>query len=113
MGWDVTATSELGVGSTFSVVMAPPSSEPNPVPVITDAAISTVIAAHSASTGHGSTLRVLVIDDELDARTILKSQLEELGCEVVTAEHAPVARRAGGNCQCCGARETRPAVWSS
>ena len=88
MGWDVTATSELGVGSTFSVVMAPPSSAPDPVQVITDATISTVIAAHSASTGHGNTLRVLVIDDELDARTILKSQLEELGCEVVTAASA-------------------------
>jgi signal transduction histidine kinase/CheY-like chemotaxis protein len=80
MGYDITVDSTVGVGSTFSIVFAhAPASRmrrgtPANVPVIPSS-----VASAPAS------LRVLVIDDESDARVILKQTFEDLGCEVMTA----------------------------
>jgi signal transduction histidine kinase/ActR/RegA family two-component response regulator len=73
MGWDVVVQSEVGVGSTFSVLMTQGPAErartrlSQELTAIDDASIA---------------FRVLVIDDEDDARTILLHQFEELGCTV-------------------------------
>ena len=84
MGFDVTATSEVGVGSTFSVVF---EQERAVVPAVST--IGFVRDAASTALLLGSTdervYLVLVIDDESDARVILKRAFEDLGCAVVTA----------------------------
>jgi signal transduction histidine kinase/CheY-like chemotaxis protein len=87
MGWTLVASSTLGVGSTFSLGISRKG------PNVTTEAITPTGAP--AATGDVITpaptqpsprrVRVLVIDDEEDARLILKHQLEELGCEVLTA----------------------------
>jgi PAS domain S-box-containing protein len=86
MGYHITVSSEVGVGSTFSLVLKPkpglPSSAnsaPADAPVAASSAIPTVIPA--STIGH----RVLVIDDELDSRTLLTHLIKDCGCEVVTA----------------------------
>jgi signal transduction histidine kinase/CheY-like chemotaxis protein len=81
MGFEVEAVSELGVGSTFSIVLRPSAV----------AAIETTLhgapAAESAehdAPGWG-TLHALVIDDESDARVLLTRSFEELGYSVSSA----------------------------
>jgi signal transduction histidine kinase/ActR/RegA family two-component response regulator len=76
MGWDIVVASEVGVGSTFSVLMTQAPAErvgtrlTQELNAIDDASIA---------------FRVLVIDDEYDARTILQHHFEELGCTVHVA----------------------------
>jgi signal transduction histidine kinase/CheY-like chemotaxis protein len=83
MGFHVEATSEVGVGSTFSIVFS----------------VGTVGAAAVAPTAmqlmqtpsspllaiDDTRLLVLVIDDSSDGRVILKRAFEDLGCAVVLA----------------------------
>jgi CheY-like chemotaxis protein/anti-sigma regulatory factor (Ser/Thr protein kinase) len=79
MGFTIEVASEVGVGSTFSVVL-------------------TEVAAPVAHTlehlptrnamGARTEFIALVIDDEADAREILARSFEELGCTVVTAASA-------------------------
>jgi CheY-like chemotaxis protein/anti-sigma regulatory factor (Ser/Thr protein kinase) len=87
MGYDLTVDSEEGKGSVFSIVMAahrhegkgeqvPPESEvkkdkelPSPVGSLRD-------------------FRVLVVDDENDARVLMTHYLEDFGCSVLTATGA-------------------------
>ena len=88
MGWDVTAASQLGVGSTFSVIMTPASEVSEVAAVVTPPSAEEVLPDQVSPAVSGAPVRVLVIDDESDARTILRNQLEELGCEVVTAASA-------------------------
>ena len=76
MGWRIEAHSELGVGSTFSVLLTADSSANS------ESGAPTLVAAAGTP---GRRLRVLVIDDESDARTILEHQFEELECDVVLA----------------------------
>jgi signal transduction histidine kinase/CheY-like chemotaxis protein len=73
--FDIVVTSEVGAGSTFSVVFAPERS---------GASVVTSIGIVRAAVDDGGFL-VLVIDDESDARVILKRSFEDLGCSVVTA----------------------------
>ena len=83
MGWEITASSEVGIGSTFSVVMPPPrhaESESSP------SGLTGEVAAASRLAGHD--IRVLVIDDDLDARTVLSLQHDERACEVMTPASA-------------------------
>jgi signal transduction histidine kinase/CheY-like chemotaxis protein len=88
MGWEIVVKSEVGAGSTFSVIIKAGSvGELAPGEMnVTGAHPVTFHAPPSEARSGG--FRVLVIDDEQDARTILQSQLEELGCEVFTAESA-------------------------
>jgi two-component system sensor histidine kinase/response regulator len=76
MGGALTVTSEVGVGSTFSVRMpcALDTSEPSPSP------LGEQTAAEFAA------LRVLVVDDYAGTRDVLRRQLEDLGCAAETAD---------------------------
>ncbi|MEO8620708.1 MAG: ATP-binding protein [bacterium] len=87
MGWRIEATSEVGVGSTFSVVM---SRDPAAVSATRSTLEMQAVGEHEqAMMGLANApLRVLIIDDEADARTILTNQLEELGCDVISAASA-------------------------
>lgn len=86
MGWEITVQSEAGVGSTFSVHIA---RRDRPTEQVARYSGDIRLAVTEATLAHGGRpFRVLVIDDEFDARTILKDQLEELGCEVATASGA-------------------------
>ncbi len=87
MGWDIEVTSTVGSGSTFSVVIA---GEGQAIAATRGtrelhAVVERSLAARQAP---HPPFRVLVIDDEFDARTILEHQLGDLGCEVITAATA-------------------------
>ena len=79
MGFDVVVESTLGVGSTFSIVLTPARAADS----------YTVVDAPTSDDDRGprddATVLVLVIDDESDARVILKRSFEDLGCTVITA----------------------------
>ncbi len=83
MGYDITVTSEVGVGSSFTVEFAPE--------IVVRAVSSTglvrdvALAVARGQTPDEGSFLVLVIDDESDARVILKRAFEDLGCSVVTA----------------------------
>jgi signal transduction histidine kinase/CheY-like chemotaxis protein len=84
MGFDIRASSKVGIGSTFAVVLAN-----------VDTIAPTPHLAHDpdditmdALTGRRTEFIALVIDDESDAREILSRAFEDLGCTVVTASSA-------------------------
>ncbi|MEP6621011.1 MAG: PAS domain S-box protein, partial [bacterium] len=89
MGFDVTVASELGRGSTFSIVFRP-HDDRKPTPQASAAALSAANGSPDEFIVQegGSTFVVLVIDDESDARIILKRSFEALGCSVVSAAGA-------------------------
>ena len=85
MGWEIEVSSTVGIGSTFSVVIARDA-------ILTTVRTSTELRAYldeaqSRNEEHRP-FRVLIIDDELDASTILAHHMSDLGCEVVTAASA-------------------------
>ena len=84
MGWDIDVESEVGVGSTFSVGIGRDVTAP-PLPRHTSETRADEVRADVIGEHVRRDFRVLVIDDEFDARTILQHQLEELGCTVFTA----------------------------
>ena len=85
MGWEIEVTSTVGIGSTFSVIIERDA-------ILTSGRTSTELRAYlaeaQATHEEHRPFRVLVIDDELDASTILAHHMAELGCEVVTAGSA-------------------------
>ncbi|CAN5911702.1 hypothetical protein BH11GEM1_BH11GEM1_16480 [soil metagenome] len=85
MGWEIEVASTVGIGSTFSVVIARDA-------IIgtgrTSTELRAFLAEAQATHEEHRPFRVLVIDDELDASTILAHHMAELGCEVVTAGSA-------------------------
>jgi PAS domain S-box-containing protein len=92
MGCRLEVASEVGRGSTFSVVFPPPPTPPSPAP-----------HAPSAPAALAASLErkvVLVIDDELDSRTLLEHMIAEFGCRVRVARSADEGLRM--------AREFRP-----
>jgi CheY-like chemotaxis protein len=84
MGFDITLTSELGVGSIFSVVMSR-AAQPAPRVGAADADVPAPRGPEPEPDSVAESFLVLVIDDESDARVILRQAFEELGCAVVTA----------------------------
>jgi len=98
MGYRIEVTSEVGRGSTFSIVLAPAAKPAGGAPAPVRA------AEPPAATGRadlkGSV--VLVIDDELDSRTLLSHVLDEFGCQVITASSGEQGLRM--------AREFRPNI---
>ncbi|MEO8337028.1 MAG: ATP-binding protein [bacterium] len=83
MGFTIEATSTVGVGSTFSLVLSPaPVVHAGAAPIaITDATAAQLLDSTAAEAPY----LVLVIDDEDDARIILRRYFEDLGCAVATA----------------------------
>jgi signal transduction histidine kinase/DNA-binding response OmpR family regulator len=80
MGGTLTATSEVGVGSTFSVRM--------PCALDTSEPIQRPQGEHSTAefAAEFAALRVLVVDDYASTREVLRKQLEDLGCAAETAD---------------------------
>jgi signal transduction histidine kinase len=78
MGYDLKVTSQVGQGSTFSIVLHPAS---HPVEEPTDA-----VETPEVSPPRGASERLaLVVDDESDSRVLLGNLFEECGCRVMTA----------------------------
>ena len=81
MKFDITVTSERNIGSTFRIDLTAGDSTSAPKkPLSAQAAVSGV-SIDSAS----KRKRVLVIDDNDDARELLVEQFGDLGCDVLTA----------------------------
>jgi CheY-like chemotaxis protein len=92
MNYGIEVTSEIGKGSTFSIILSPglkPQAERAPVS-------SSPQPSPAALPGY----LVLVIDDEEDSRILLTHLVEECGCRVITADSGEQALRR--------AREVRP-----
>jgi PAS domain S-box-containing protein len=99
MGYQLEVTSEVGRGSTFRVRLTP-----GPVALSTQPPAPAPAAAEptptAEATAHLKGKLVLVIDDELDSRTLLSHAIEELGCQVIAASSGEQGLRM--------AREFRP-----
>lgn len=85
LGLELTLESEPGHGSTFTV-MVPPATERRAAP-----RASTVPAAAAGRALDGA--RVLVIDDEPEVRTGMRTLLEQLGCRVAVCSGYADAER--------------------
>ena len=83
MGYHIQVTSEVGKGSTFSVILKPTPDVQAGVSLIKTLQASPAPApkGHVALQGR----RVLVIDDEADSRTLLSHAITECGCQVIAA----------------------------
>jgi CheY-like chemotaxis protein len=87
MGYRITVDSEIGVGSTFTIHLSPPVAtegeggagdlELSPVSRWSPSLLDPTRELHGR--------KILVVDDEIDSRTLLRHLLEEFGCTVVTA----------------------------
>jgi signal transduction histidine kinase/DNA-binding response OmpR family regulator len=95
MGGDVSVTSELGKGSTFSIRL--PAEVPEQVPATaataSDSPAAGPPAREAASTvaSPDGTATILVVDDEATAREIMRHYLTREGLHVVTAGSGPEA----------------------
>ena len=98
MGYRIEVSSEMGRGSTFSIVLTPsPNASPGlPVPA------SAVEKPPAGRRGELQGKVVLVVDDDLDSRTLLSHILDEFGCEVIVASSGEQGLRM--------AREFRPHI---
>jgi PAS domain S-box-containing protein len=109
MGYRLQVRSEVGVGSVFSVILAPHAPQPELAPSLVAPAVAVAHAAPAepveasfldeAAADFGGRL-VLVIDDEADSRILLAHHTEEMGCRTVTAASGEEGLRL--------ARELRP-----
>ncbi|MEY4388080.1 MAG: hypothetical protein RLY20_3363, partial [Verrucomicrobiota bacterium] len=80
MGFNIEVASEVGQGSTFSVLLTPSEK--------TSAKPMAIKPAESVAPGAAAELKsklVLVIDDELDSRTLLTHMIGETGCLAIAA----------------------------
>jgi|GEM_PF-984414 len=85
LGYHIEVASEVDRGSTFSVILRP---TPEIAAGVATVAVPPKPAASPASATisvfHGK--RVLVIDDELDSRTLLTHLIGDCGCQVMAAD---------------------------
>jgi PAS domain S-box-containing protein len=100
MGFHIEVTSEVGRGSTFSIMLGKRSEAALPPapgePLVKSSAENSTAATPSDMRGK----LVLVIDDESDSRVLLTNLLEEFGCQVIAANSGEQGLRM--------AREFRP-----
>lgn len=87
MGCDIKVESQVGLGSTFTVMLQPNVLNSNTVTTVTTQSEPTVESRIERSRADYRLL-TLVIDDDPDARLLMTHQLEGLDCEVVTAASA-------------------------
>lgn len=81
---EIDVESELGRGTTFRISL----------PVAPEIAASAEVEhAKEQGSDSGAKLRVLVVDDEIAVREVLREALEAEGCEVVVAESGEAALR--------------------
>ena len=83
MGYRIEVTSQPGAGSTFSVVLTRP-----PETTVAGSATAVTPVPPLALIDPAAALKgklVLVIDDELDSRTLLEHMIREFGCQVIAA----------------------------
>jgi signal transduction histidine kinase/ActR/RegA family two-component response regulator len=83
MGFTIEATSEIGAGSTFSLVLSPALVEGVEPEAAASAEVGPTLVLDPAQ--GDKPFLVLIIDDEDDARVILRRHFEDLGCAVATA----------------------------
>jgi PAS domain S-box-containing protein len=98
LGYRIEVTSEVGKGSTFSVVLASAAKITSDLQV----PAQVVKPAPAATRGELQGKVVLVVDDDLDSRTLLSHILDEFGCEVIAASSGEQGLRM--------AREFRPHI---
>ena len=98
MGYHIEVASEPGRGSTFSVRLLPGPNPADPEPSTRTVAGEPPPAAAAPASLNGEL--VLVIDDELDSRTLLTHTIAEFGCRVLAASSGEQGLRM--------AREFRP-----
>jgi len=94
MGYDLIVESEMGKGSTFTIVMGErpkkavrPAPEEAPAAAVVEARVKEVApaAAPQPAAPRLRDFKVLVVDDEQDSRDLMAHYLDELGCRVFTA----------------------------
>ena len=83
MGYRIEVASEVGTGSTFSVILTRPAEATATVMATTVAPLPTPAILDPVTALKGKL--VLVIDDELDSRTLLEHMIREFGCQVIAA----------------------------
>ena len=92
LGYHIEATSGVGRGSTFSVILraASPTTGPLPAAALPPITAPKPLAPPSPTPAFQTSALagkiVLVIDDEADSRTLLTHMIEEAGCHVVSAD---------------------------
>jgi CheY-like chemotaxis protein len=104
MGHHIEVSSEPGKGPTFSLVFGS-THQGEVVPVVDvggpdRVAVRATDSVRATPVGGLQGVQVLVIDDELDARILLKEMLDEFGCHVLAARSGEEGLRM--------AREFRP-----
>lgn len=89
MGYHIEAASEVGGGSTFSIILRTARTADSPLPAGTKAAPALLTAPPPVTPRQLAEMAgklVLVIDDAADSRTLLTHMIEEAGCHVVSAD---------------------------
>jgi PAS domain S-box-containing protein len=92
LGYRIEAASEVGRGSTFSIILrgaSPAAGAQPPAAPPPKAAPAPLAAPPPAPAPKPSELAgkiVLVIDDEADSRTLLTQMIEEAGCHVISSD---------------------------
>jgi PAS domain S-box-containing protein len=86
MGYRIEVSSQVGVGSTFSVVLSPGmSAAQRPKTPATALAAQDPKKAKAVAPIDLKSKLVLIIDDEEDSRVLLRHAIEEAGCKVALA----------------------------
>ena len=86
MGYDLTVESEVGRGSTFSIVLSEMADQ---IGVRPDAGLrAEAEPLPEAEEREGGSIRALVIDAEADSRVLMAHHLRDLGCQVRIASSA-------------------------
>ena len=94
MGGDITAASRPGEGTTFTVRLD--AGEPGAVPLLDPAALAQAAEARPAAVAgvrwtFPARQRVLVVDDGVENRQLVRVLLEEVGLQVEEAENGQIA----------------------